>query len=194
MNSRSGFSIVELAVIIAVMTILLAIGTLSLRELQGDSRDREREADIYSISMKLESLYSQAVVSTSPSFTKSAGSYPPVNGTVAGGFTALGMMSDGVNVDALMAPGQVTSSLMTFSGAVCASGSGSTCNTNSTTISNRTSASAITKDKYLYYPIIASDDSRLCTVGLNIPCRSFKLYYVLEQGGGTVKVIESRRK
>lgn len=194
MSSRSGFTIVELTVVIVVIAILLTIGTLSLRGLQKDSRDREREADIYSISMKLESLYSQAVVSTSPSFTKPAGSYPPVNGTMAGGFTALSMMSDGVDEDALRAPGQVTSSLMTFSGAVCASGSGSTCNTNSTTIGNRTSASAITKDKYLYYPIIASDDSRLCTVGLNTPCRSFKLYYVLEQGGGTVKVVESRRK
>ena len=56
MNRRLGFTVVELTVVIVVMAILLTLGTLGLRTLQADSRDKERDADVNTISMKIENI------------------------------------------------------------------------------------------------------------------------------------------
>lgn len=182
MNRRLGFTVVELTVVIVVMAILLTLGTLGLRTLQVDSRDKERDADVNTISMKIENTYTQTVGS------KPAGSYPPVSGSYEAGFTVVNTTTDGVDADALNAPGQASVSLQAFPKNKCTAGSaGSVCNTGVLAVTD------ITKDKYIYQPIVGGGDLRLCTVGLSQPCRAYKMYYVSEVNNNIV-TIESRRK
>lgn len=182
MKGRLGFTIVELTVVIVIMAIFLTLGVLGLRTLQTDARDKEREADVYSMSMKLDNIYTQTVGS------KSAGSYPPVDGSYESGFTVVSAMTDGVDVDAIKAPGQTSVSLQAFPKNKCTAGSaGSVCNI------GVLAATDITKDKYIYQPIVGGGDSRLCVSGLSQPCRAYRLYYVSEANNSVV-IVESRRK
>lgn len=76
MKSARGFTVVELAIVIAIMAILLVLGVVSYRGYQSRVRDKEREADIASIQMYLESIYPQEIRNDSGVVIKPAGSYP----------------------------------------------------------------------------------------------------------------------
>jgi len=85
MSRRTGFTVVEVIIVMAIMAILLAIGTVSFRSYQVSTRDKTREGDIATIQNYLESLYPRELRDSSNNIIKSAGSYPAhvVNG--AGG-------------------------------------------------------------------------------------------------------------
>ena len=85
MIRRTGFTVVEVIIVMAIMAILLAIGTVSFRSYQVSTRDKTREGDITTIQNYLESLYPRELRDSSNNIIKSAGSYPAhaVNG--AGG-------------------------------------------------------------------------------------------------------------
>ena len=57
MSRRTGFTVVEVIIVMAIMAILLAIGTVSFRSYQVSTRDKTREGDITTIQNYLESLY-----------------------------------------------------------------------------------------------------------------------------------------
>lgn len=59
MNTSRGFTIVELVVVITAVAILAAISTASYTNLQVQSRDSEREADVLSMKAGLETYYEQ---------------------------------------------------------------------------------------------------------------------------------------
>lgn len=57
MKHRSGFTIVEIIVVIAVIGILMTIGVVSYSGMQTRARDTDRVADIDSMAAALESYY-----------------------------------------------------------------------------------------------------------------------------------------
>ena len=63
--AQKAFSIVELAVVIAVIGILATITTVGYTKLQRDSRDTERKSDIAIVQAALETYYEKT------------GGYPP---------------------------------------------------------------------------------------------------------------------
>ena len=94
MSRRTGFTVVEVIIVMAIMAILLAIGTVSFRSYQVSTRDKTREGDIATIQNYLESLYPRELRDSSNNIIKSAGSYPAhvVNG--AGGSTMTDALFD----------------------------------------------------------------------------------------------------
>lgn len=75
MRSR-GFTVIELVITIAVMAILLTLGTLGFRSYLSHARDKEREADVMAIQNYLETIYPQEIKDASGKVIKPAGTYP----------------------------------------------------------------------------------------------------------------------
>lgn len=73
---QRGFTIIELAIVMAVMAILLTLGTLGFRSYMAHARDKEREADILAIQNYLESIYPREIRDASGAVIKPAGTYP----------------------------------------------------------------------------------------------------------------------
>lgn len=73
---QRGFTIIELAIVMAIMAILLTLGTLGFRSYMAHARDKEREADIAAIQNYLESIYPREIRSASGTLIKPAGTYP----------------------------------------------------------------------------------------------------------------------
>lgn len=59
MKSKSGFSVVEVGIIITVIAILITIGTVSYFAIQREARNGERQSDITILSEALEKYYEQ---------------------------------------------------------------------------------------------------------------------------------------
>ena len=57
MKNKSGFTLVEMAIVIAVIGILIAVGTVSFVAIQRDARDDKRSADTLLIAEALEKYY-----------------------------------------------------------------------------------------------------------------------------------------
>lgn len=74
--NRRGFTIIEIMIVIAVMAIILVIGTVSVRGYLANARDKERESDIASIQSYLESIYPREITDAHGNVIKPAGSYP----------------------------------------------------------------------------------------------------------------------
>lgn len=73
---QRGFTIIELAIVMAIMAILLTLGTLGFRSYMAHARDKEREADIAAIQNYLESIYPREIRDASGAIIKPAGTYP----------------------------------------------------------------------------------------------------------------------
>lgn len=58
-KQKSGFTIVELLIVVVVIAILAAITIVSFNGIQGRARDSERVSDISSIQKKLELFYAE---------------------------------------------------------------------------------------------------------------------------------------
>lgn len=56
-QKRSGFSLIEILIVIAIMAILAAIGTYSYKSTQGKTRDAQRKADLATLASILERYY-----------------------------------------------------------------------------------------------------------------------------------------
>ncbi|MDO4773640.1 MAG: prepilin-type N-terminal cleavage/methylation domain-containing protein [Candidatus Saccharibacteria bacterium] len=78
---QRGFTIIELAIVMAIMAILLTLGTLGFRSYMAHARDKEREADIAAIQNYLESIYPREIRHSNGTILKSAGTYPGYFGT-----------------------------------------------------------------------------------------------------------------
>ncbi len=80
MKSRSGFTIVELVVVISVIVILSAISIVTYQQLQGEARDATRSSNALIISEGLEKFYEKNGVY--PSVISIANSQPANTGPV----------------------------------------------------------------------------------------------------------------
>lgn len=85
MKRWDGFTVIEVIIVMAIIAILLAIGTVSFRGFQASTRDKGREADVVAIQNHLESLYPRELRDDGGNIIKTAGSYPAYSTPGSGG-------------------------------------------------------------------------------------------------------------
>lgn len=174
-----GFTIVELAVVMAVMVILLTIGVVSYRSTQMTARDREREMDVAAIATHMESLYSQ-VIRDGSTVIKPAGSYPSRAALSTSAPARRQLILGDLAVSALSAPGGTRGQALIT-------------NTNPASTTNLTQATVtptVSITQYIYVPQVTAN-GHTCD-SISTECRAFKIFYRTEQG--EYKIVESKHK
>lgn len=164
MRRHSGFTIIELIIVVAILGILLTLVVVNLASGQISARDEERKVDITNIASNLETFYSSGNGAIAP------GGYPGTD-QLASEALWLTALRD-LNPANLRAPGYVTGgpiSLVPATNAV------------------QTTAGVTpqpTNTQYVYQPIL---NNALCTLTAN-KCRQYNLYYMLELTNTVVMV------
>ena len=181
MGSRRGFTIVELAIVLAIMAILLVAGFVSFRSYQMNARDKERESDVAAIQMYLEGIYPQEIRDNSGNVIKEAGTYPAAVLPRSDGVNAVNrtadewkLVFDGLSVKSLHAPaqtGDLTAGVKNLapSGENSATGGSavdlSNCGTDSWcyySVATAKSDSYNDISKYKYLPISSRSSNSIC--------------------------------
>lgn len=80
MRFRDGFTLVEIMITMIIMTILMAVGTISITGLQAQARDKERQADAETIARGLEQRYQNGnpYIKESSATFLNKGQYPSI--------------------------------------------------------------------------------------------------------------------
>lgn len=180
MQTRRGFTIVEMVVTLAIMAILLTLTVVNLNSSQVNARNAKRASDVAAIARGLEIRYKQGNPrATESSGMTNPGQYPGVNewfhaeGWDKGASWTPNVISGGYRRDEY--PGTNTSN---FNPPTSNNGSwynviacGGGCNPGDPT--QLASAMGSTNDNYVYEPI-GSDGKAGCS---NSGCVAFNLYY-----------------
>lgn len=177
MTKQTGFTIVEVAITIAVMGILLTLVVAGLSSAQVNSRDEERKADAETIARSLETFYA-----TGDDSVTTHGRYPgttPLQSQLSSQdrFPLLA----NIDVSALKAPDQTTISVVMAT------------NATQTTAGVRPIP---TRNTYVYQPLSYSTSTSayvLCANHTTTECRKFNLYYLLEKDN-TIQKITSKNQ
>jgi prepilin-type N-terminal cleavage/methylation domain-containing protein len=155
---KRGFTIIELIITITVMTVLLTLALVNLKDSQMQARDSERKEDIKSIANSLEAFYDK-----DSSLFGYSGTYP-----YAGVLTSSLLLSKylpDLDQKDLMTPGQNTNSIVIAT-------------------NNNQTASGIqpypSVDQYVYQPLNQSGSLCLNTSSI---CVKYNLFYKLESSG-----------
>lgn len=164
--TRSGFTIVEIIITIAIMGILLTLAVVGVNTTQLKARDNERKADVEQFAIHLESFYRSGKDSNSR-----LNRYPST-GLINSGVASIRENLRDIDLKSVTAPG-VSDPLLTLKIA----------STNSLTQSP-------TKDEYIYQPL--QGNGTLCTSSTQ-DCRKFYIYYRLEETD-TVQVYASKNQ
>lgn len=183
MGKKQGFTLVELAVTIAIMVILLVVAAVSFRGMQSSARDKERDTDVQSIAMYLESLYQREIRDSAGSIIKPAGSYP-----------SRAVMNDTTYFDIVfgeLPQGSMYSPLNTNRAFIA--------NTNtvphavilSTNVAPQPTDTPSTHDSYVYVPLLTASGNTCQFV--TEECRTFRIYYYKEKDH-VIRTIEAKRK
>lgn len=98
MRNRHGFTIVELAIVIAIMGVLLVLGVAKLNSSQVTARDHERKSDTANIARSMEDYYKN-----------NGGTYPATDKITP---STMDSFFDGLDKAILKAPGQDSYSLI----------------------------------------------------------------------------------
>ncbi|MBM3210317.1 prepilin-type N-terminal cleavage/methylation domain-containing protein [Candidatus Saccharibacteria bacterium] len=184
MKQSSGFTVVELIVVIIVMGILLGIGVVGLGSLQQNARDEERRTDTENIARILEQEYPKERYNENGVLFR--GSYPATFALTHLNFTTT---PSGVNVAYLR-------TLPPLAGADVyapdqpSDGTPSLVAATNTTSSPTSVAPSLTISRYVYQPLTRTN--QLCTSNQTQVCEKFRLFYMLEDG--TRHVIESKQQ
>lgn len=194
MQSRHGFTIIELIIVITIMGILMTLSVVSMTKNEANARDTERNNDIANIARGLENRYNSGNSRvTAPSYV-SPGSYPGVyemqhilGGTDAS-FTP-NQIAGGYTNDAL--PGtEVANFTPPDLGGADYNGFYLACTSSCTTADAATTSvsASLTIDSYYYLPIDANGN--VCMQG---SCVRFKLFWKTEVDG-LPHVMESKHQ
>ena len=97
MRNRHGFTIVELAIVIAIMGVLLVLAVAKMNSSQITARDHERKSDVQNIARFLEDYYKSH-----------GGTYPATDKVTSANMETL---FDGLDKASLKAPGESSYSL-----------------------------------------------------------------------------------
>lgn len=193
---RRGFTIVEVAVVLAIMAILLVLGLSAYTNNQVAVRNAERQEDATNIARAIERYYASGNASNSTQF----GAYAGLPGG-KGNYPSLG---NGANETQFLAdlPGIEDASRSVSFGSLTFkidgadfSGTLQVDNTNSDTRITNALGSASNQNFTIVYQPITWDSANnywaLCRNGAE--CRRFKLYYLLE-GNPVPQTIESKNQ
>jgi prepilin-type N-terminal cleavage/methylation domain-containing protein len=199
MQTRRGFTIVEMVVTLAIMAILLTLTVVSLQASQVNARNAKREADVEAIARGLEVRYKQG----NPRATEStgmtnSGQYPGINewfhvqGFDKGATWNPTIVNGGYRIDEYA--GTTESN---FKPPTSDSGSGfniicvwTGCTQPAGNISQITAAMGSNNDNYVYEPVDTSGNP--CS---NSGCVSFNLYYHREGDPATTyQVVKSEHR
>lgn len=165
---RSGFTVVEIMVVLFVLGVLLSIAFLGVNMSQAKARDEKRRSDVEIISQKLESFYNTG---TGVEFEE-LGRYPDT--TKIANLGSIQSIFYNLDVTVLYAPGEDAN------GGVSLKPGG---------LGDLSPA----HNEYLYQPMAWNGSSWvLCDSGA-LECRRYNLFYKSESTGETHK-IESRNR
>ena len=177
---RSGFTLIEIVITIALVGILLVLSFVSLESTMISSRDEERKTDIETIASYLESYYT-----TGSQYDTTVGQYPsldPLNPLTDDNLTTnsneLNLLRD-VEPSVLVSPDADATTLSSIISAT----------NNSQTVDNISPKP--TTAQYVYQPI--ANDGSLCNNLATQTCRKFNLYYRTESGSA-IKMVTSRHQ
>ena len=187
MRRWTGFTVVELVVVMVIMAILLTLAGFTLNRSQGNSRDAQRNADIAIIARGLETRYKEGNPKSGlPSYV-AAGSYPDVDemayilGNTVSTFTPT-QVSGGYSNDALPGtsvanftpPGVTGPACPGFVIATCTT-AGSCASAGDSGTSGSTTGSSTPVSQFYYEPIDANGNICKTTT-----CVRFNLYWKTE--------------
>ena len=195
MQTRRGFTIVEMVVTMAIMAILLTLTVVSLNQSQVNARNAKRKADAQAIARGLEVRYKQGNPrATEPTGMTNPGQYPGINewfhvqgfdkssegwnpGAISGGYRTdeyAGTSESNFNPPTT---GSGFNIICVWTGCTQPAGN----------VSQITAAMGANNDNYVYEPV--DNNGNPCS---NSGCRSFNLYYHLEGDPATTyQVIKS---
>ena len=197
MRQWSGFTIIELVVVMVIMAILLTLAGFNISGSQANARDNERNVDASTIARGLETRYKEGNPSvTAPAYV-SAGSYPDIRemahiiggsdsgftpNQIAGGYSNEAL--PGTTVQNFSPPGAANTP---YAGFVIASCAGA-CIANDSATTGSTTGKAVTKSQYYYEPIDANGN--ICT---GTTCVRYNLYWHTEVDN-TSHIIRSKHQ
>lgn len=158
---NSGFTVVEMLVVIVIIVILLTLSVVNIRSTQIQSRDNERNTDVSTLRVQLETAF------TSSSNPALAGSYPST--VEMNTESNLRQRLKDTAPETTRTPGTKTTETYDIIIAT---------NTVQTTTGVRPIP---TIDTYVYQPLsqIGNIEPRLCTAAAQ-GCRKFNIFYKLE--------------
>ncbi|PID33073.1 hypothetical protein CR969_02680 [Candidatus Saccharibacteria bacterium] len=164
MKFGRGFTVIELAVVMAVIAILVVVGTISFRSYQASARDKERHSDVQAISIYLENIYQRQIFSGA-TLIKPAGSYPSAE--VMNNSTYRKAVFVDLPISSTRNPASpVTNAFMVYA-----------------------PTPSFDDKMYKYVPIVSGGG--YCA-SISEECRSYKIYYGTETESN--KTVESKRK
>lgn len=176
-----GFTIIELAITIAVMGVLFALMFVNVTNSQARARDEERKSDVEAIAMHLESYYKNGRGLSN----EVKGRYPSV--AIAGGtVSSVRSYLDDIDSKILYAPDKEQEDGTGISFTAVSSGQVS-------------ESITPTIDQYIYQPLMRNPSGNgwsVCVAaapGSSNDCRKFNIYYRTE-ADGAVKVVKSRNQ
>lgn len=187
MRRWTGFTIVELVVVMVIMAILLTLAGFSLNRSQANSRDAERNSDIAIIARGLEARYREGNPQSGLPTYVQPGSYPDVDemayiiGNTVSTFTPT-QVSGGFSNEALpgtsvanFTPPQVSGAAYAgFTIATCTT-AGSCASASDSGTNGSTTGSSTPVSQYYYEPIDA--DGKICKT---TTCVRYNLYWKTE--------------
>ncbi|MDO4781124.1 MAG: type II secretion system protein [Candidatus Saccharibacteria bacterium] len=189
MRGGRGFTLIEMIIVIAILAMLVVLGTVAFQGFRANARDKEREADVNAFAAYIESLYPQETASG-----KKAGSYPPLPSYPPSGNGNLMRDSNFAKDMDELPKGAATfpdAGSTQFRGPRTFSGSNWDFGSAIPGVADLTSNGK--PSRFAYVPL--KSDGSPCTRGNE--CRSFTIYYMLETGDKpdiTIKTLESRRR
>lgn len=163
---RSGFTVIELIIVVTIMGVLIVMGTLSMSDSQIKARDVDRRNDMESLALQLEAYYNTGSI-----VNETNGRYPSINEFIGNEESLM----VGLKLSSISAPGFSESTLVA-----------ATTNSEGTDVIQPNP----TMDIYIYQPI--SQDGSLCITNTQ-ECRKFNLYYTNEFNGN-INIIRSKNR
>ena len=177
---RSGFTIIEVLVVIVIMVVLLGLSVVNMAGQQAVGRDNERRQDAENIARGLERYYSEVA---KPSVNK-VGRYPD-RATAINDVVANNILPDVEPASLYFSFNSGAASSFTVIG----DATGTTPATDAAAISAINTAT--TTSTIVYVPMRWSGTYwEMC--GTDEECTRFSLYYRTEQDSGVTQVIQSR--